>query len=45
MAAEDLCYSDKYLLRKDLNFALWPTTLKYSEDLVGYKTFSKDTLA
>ena len=36
--------SDKFLLSKDLNFALPPTSLGYSEDLVNYELFFRDTL-
>ena len=37
--------SDKFLLSKGLNFALPPTFLGYSEDLVDYELFFRNTLS
>ena len=37
--------SDKSLLSKDLNFALPPTSLEYSEYLVHYELFFIDTVS
>ena len=44
-ASVTLSDSNKSLLSKDLNFALPPTSLEYSEYLVDYELFFKDTLS